>query len=149
MKINTTRFGEIEIEENKIINFPLGIPGFANLKRYILLDYKDPIKWLHAVDDPDIAFIVTEPFGLFPDYSLTIEDDVEQFLEITDVAETIVLVILNVADNSLNANLKAPIIVNISKLKATQIILEDERYSFRVPVPSLSTTQQSSRAAEQ
>ncbi|MDI6729355.1 MAG: flagellar assembly protein FliW [Thermodesulfovibrionales bacterium] len=149
MKINTTRFGEIEIEENKIINFPLGIPGFANLKRYILLDYKDPIKWLHAVDDPDIAFIVTEPFGLFPDYSLTIEDDVEQFLEITDVAETIVLVILNVADNSLNANLKAPIIVNISKLKATQIILEDERYSFRVPVPSLSTTQQSNRAAEQ
>ncbi len=149
MKINTTRFGEIEIEENKIINFPLGIPGFANLKRYILLDYKDPIKWLHAVDDPDIAFIVTEPFSLFPDYSLTIEDDVEQFLEITDVAETIVLVILNVADNSLNANLKAPIIVNISKLKATQIILEDDRYSFRVPVPSLSTTQQSNRAAEQ
>ena len=138
MKINTTRFGEIEIEDAKIINFPLGIPGFANLKRYILLDYKDPIKWLHAVDDPDIAFIVTEPFGLFPDYSLTIEDDVEQFLEITDVAETIVLVILNVADNRLNANLKAPIIVNISKLKATQIILEDERYSFRVPVPSLS-----------
>lgn len=138
MKINTTRFGEIEIEESKIINFPLGIPGFANLKRYILLDYKDPIKWLHAVDDPDIAFIVTEPFGLFPEYSLTIEDDIEEFLEIKDISETIILVILNVADNRLNANLKAPIIVNISKLKATQIILEDERYSFRVPVPSLS-----------
>ena len=138
MKINTTRFGEIDMEENKIINFPLGIPGFTNLKRYILLDYKDPIKWLHAVDDPDIAFIVTEPFGLFPDYSLTIEDDVEQFLEITDAAETIVLVILNVADNMLNANLKAPIIVNASKLKATQIILEDDRYSFRVPVPAFS-----------
>jgi flagellar assembly factor FliW len=138
MKINTTRFGEIEIEDAKIINFPLGIPGFTNLKRYILLDYKDPIRWLHAVDDPDIAFIVTEPFGLFPEYSLTIEDDVEEFLEIRDAAETVVLVILNVADNRLNANLKAPIIVNTSKLKATQIILEDDRYSFRVPVPSLS-----------
>lgn len=138
MKINTTRFGEIDIEENKIIHFPLGIPGFTNLKRYILLDYKDPIKWLHAVDDPDVAFIVTEPFGLFPDYSLTVEDDVEEFLEIKDAAETVVLVILNVADNRLNANLKAPIIVNISKLKATQMILEDDRYSFRVPLPSLS-----------
>lgn len=147
MKINTTRFGEIEIEDAKIINFPLGIPGFTNLKRYILLDYKDPIKWLHAVDDPDIAFIVTEPFGFFPDYSLTIEDDVERFLEITDVAETIVLIILNIADNRLNANLKAPIIVNISNLKAIQIILEDERYSFRVPVPFLSTAQQSSSAS--
>jgi flagellar assembly factor FliW len=138
MKINTARFGEIEIEDNKIIHFPLGIPGFSNLKRYILLDYKDPIKWLHAVDDPDIAFIVTEPFSIFPDYSLTVEDDVEEFLEIKDAAETVVLVILNVADNRLNANLKAPIIVNTSKLKATQIILEDDRYSFRVPVPSLS-----------
>lgn len=138
MKINTTRFGEIEIEDNKVIHFPLGIPGFDNLKRYILLDYKDPIKWLHAVDDPDIAFIVTEPFGLFPEYALTIEDDVEQFLEITDAAETVVLVILNVADNRLNANLKAPIIVNTAKLKAAQIILEDERYSFRVPVPAFS-----------
>lgn len=138
MKINTTRFGEIDIEENKIIHFPLGIPGFTNLKRYILLDYKDPIKWLHAVDDPDVAFIVTEPFGLFPDYSLTVEDDVEEFLEIKDAAETVVLVILNVADNRLNANLKAPIIVNTSKLKATQMILEDDRYSFRVPLPSLS-----------
>jgi len=137
VKINTTRFGEIDIEENKIINFPLGIPGFANLKRYILLDYKDPIKWLHAVDDPDVAFIVAEPFSLFPDYSLTVEDDIEQFLEIKDAAEAVVLVILNVADNRLNANLKAPIIVNISKLKAAQIILEDERYSFRVPVPCL------------
>lgn len=149
MKINTTRFGEIEIEENKIINFPLGIPGFTHLKRYILLDYKDPVKWLHAVDDPDIAFIVAEPFVLFPDYSFTIEDDIEEFLEIKDVADTAILVILNVTDGKLNANLKAPIIVNISKLKAMQVILEDERYSFRVPVSSLSTAQQSSSASEQ
>jgi flagellar assembly factor FliW len=134
MKINTTRFGEIDIEEDKIISFPLGIPGFPHLKQYILLDYKDPIKWLHAVDDPDVAFIVAEPFSLFPDYSLTVEDDIEEFLEIKDVGDTVVLVILNVSDNTLNANLKAPLIVNIAKLKAIQIILEDDRYSFRTPV---------------
>ena len=134
MKINTTRFGEIDIEEDKIISFPLGIPGFPHLKQYILPDYKDPIKWLHAVDDPDVAFIVAEPFSLFPDYSLTVEDDIEEFLEIKDVGDTVVLVILNVSDNTLNANLKAPLIVNIAKLKAIQIILEDDRYSFRTPV---------------
>ncbi|BCB96421.1 flagellar assembly factor FliW [Dissulfurispira thermophila] len=137
MKINTTRFGEIEIEEGKIIEFPLGIPGFAHLKRYILLDYKDPIKWLHAVDDPDIAFIVAEPFVLFPDYSLTIEDDIEEFLEIKDALDTAILVILNVTEGQLNANLKAPIVVNTSKFKAMQIILDDDRYSFRVPVSSI------------
>ncbi len=138
MKINTTRFGEIDIEEDKIISFPLGIPGFPHLKRYILLDYKDPIKWLHAVEDPEVAFIVTEPFSFFHDYSLTVEDDVEEFLEIKDAGDTAVLVILNVSENALNANLKAPLIVNIAKLKAVQIILEDDRYSFRAPVQSLS-----------
>ncbi len=138
MKINTTRFGEIDIEEDKIISFPLGIPGFPHLKRYILLDYKDPIKWLHAVEDPEVAFIVTEPFSFFHDYSLTVEDDVEEFLEIKDAGDTVVFVILNVSENALNANLKAPLIVNIAKLKAVQIILEDDRYSFRAPVQSLS-----------
>jgi flagellar assembly factor FliW len=137
MKVNTTRFGEIDIEDNKIISFPLGIPGFPHLNRYFLLDYKDPIKWLHAVDDSDVAFIVTDPFVLFPDYSITVGDDAEEFLEIKKPADVVILVILTVADNKLNANLKAPIIANTSNLKATQIILEDDRYSFRVPLPSM------------
>jgi flagellar assembly factor FliW len=137
MKINTTRFGEIEVEEDKLINFPLGVPGFTHLKRYFLIDYRDPIKWLHAVDDPDVAFIVTDPFALFTDYSITVADEVEELLGIKDAGDTVVLVILTVADNILNANLKAPIIVNASNLKAAQIILEDERYSFRVPLPAL------------
>lgn len=138
MKINTTRFGEIEVEEDKLINFPLGVPGFTHLKRYFLIDYKDPIKWLHAVDDPDIAFIVTEPFGIFPDYSFTVDDEVEEFLEIKDQSQLVVLVILTVAENKLNANLKAPILINASKLKAAQIILEDDRYLFRVPLPAFA-----------
>jgi flagellar assembly factor FliW len=74
---------------------------------------------------------------LFPDYSLTVGDDAEEFLEIKKNTDAVILVILTVADNKLNANLKAPIIVNTSNLKATQIILEDDRYSFRVPLPSI------------
>lgn len=138
MRIKTTRFGEIDIEDNKIINFPMGIPGFAHLKRYFLLDYKEPVQWLHAVDDPDIAFIVTDPFSIFPDYSVAAGDEVEELLEIKDAADVVVLVILSVADNRPYANLKAPIIFNSAKLKATQIVLEDERYAFRVPLPAPS-----------
>jgi flagellar assembly factor FliW len=138
MKINTTRFGEVEIQDDKIIEFPMGIPGFPQLKRYFIIDYKDPIKWLHAVDDPNIAFIVANPFVIFSDYSFAIEDEVEKFLGLSEPADIVSLVILTVNDDTLNANLKAPIVVNSSKLKAAQILLDDDRYSFRVPLPSLT-----------
>ncbi|MCL4492059.1 MAG: flagellar assembly protein FliW [Nitrospirae bacterium] len=135
MKFNTTRFGEIDIDEGKIITFPLGIPGFTELKRYVLLDYKEPIRWLHAVDDPDVAFIVTDPFTLFPDYNLKLDDEEENFLGIKDPAYVVVLVILTASESNLTANLKAPIVFNASNLKAAQILIDDERYSFKAPLP--------------
>ena len=138
MKLTTTRFGEIEIQEDSVLNFPFGIPGFPNLKRFVVIDYKDPIKWLHSVEDPDVAFIVTVPFVLFPEYSFTIKDDVEEFLGIKEASDVVIFAILSVSDNNLMANLKAPLVVNISNKKAVQILLEDDRYSFRVPLPSNS-----------
>lgn len=137
MKINTTRFGEITVEEEKMINFPMGIPGFPQLKRYVLIDYKDPVKWLHAVDDPDVAFIVTDPFSIFSDYSVKVGDDVERFLEIKGPQDTIILTILTVAGDCITANLKAPIIFNISNFKAIQVLMDDERYQFKVPLPAI------------
>ncbi len=145
MKINTTRFGEVEIDDNKIINFPLGVPGFPDLKRYFLIDYNDPIKWLHAVDDPDTAFITASPFPFFPDYSFAMKDDVETFLEIKKPEDAAIIVILIVADNALYANLKAPIIINSSTLKGVQILLDDERYAFRASLPALHQEENSAK----
>jgi len=138
MKINTTRFGEIEIDDSGIIDFPLGLPGFQNLKRFFLLDYRDPIRWLHSVDDPDIAFIVIEPFNIFSDYTFMLDDETREFLKAEDSKDVAVFVILVVAENILNANLKAPLIVNLKSLKGVQMLLEDERYSFRTPLQSMS-----------
>ena len=145
MKINTTRFGEVEIDDNKIIHFPMGVPGFPDPKRYFLIDYKDPIKWLHAVDDPDTAFLTAIPFPFFPDYSFSMKDDVETFLEIKKPEDAAIIVILIVADNALYANLKAPIIINSATLKGVQILLDDERYDFRAPLPSLHQEENGSK----
>ncbi len=144
MKINTTRFGEITIDGSGIIDFPLGLPGFQNLKRFFLLDYRDPIRWLHSVDDPDIAFIVTEPFNVFPDYTFMLDDETAEFLKVKDHRDIVVFVVLVVTENILNANLKAPLIVNLKNLKGVQILLEDEQYSFRSPVSSLQKETQDS-----
>ena len=58
----TSRFGKLEIAEDKIIKFPAGLLGFPHVKRYALLDYEEtPVKWLQAIDDPHVAFIVMDP----------------------------------------------------------------------------------------
>ncbi len=137
VKIVTTRFGEIEIDEKRIITFPMGIPGFAELKRYVLIDYKDPIKWLHAVDDPDVAFIVINPFVIFPSYSVDIRDDEESFLGIKVPADVVVLTILSVTNKSITANLRAPLVLNSANYHAAQILIDDERYDFNTPLPAL------------
>jgi flagellar assembly factor FliW len=144
MKINTTRFGEIEIDDSGIIDFPLGLPGFQDLKKFFFLDYKDPIRWLHSADDPDIAFIVTEPFNIFHDYTFVVDDETLEFLEVKDPKDIAVFVILVVDRDVLNANLKAPLLVNLKNFKSVQYLLEDERYSFRMPVTSLSKEAQKS-----
>ena len=63
ISFDTSRFGRLEVGKDKIIDFPTGLIGFPDIKRFILMDYKDTsLKWLQAVDDPDVAFIVTPPF---------------------------------------------------------------------------------------
>ncbi|HXW69430.1 MAG TPA: flagellar assembly protein FliW [Dissulfurispiraceae bacterium] len=137
VKLITTRFGEIEVDEKKIITFPLGIPGFAELKRYVLIDYKDPIQWLHAVDDPEVAFIVVNPFIMFPSYSVDIRDDEELFLGIKKPTDVVVLTILNVTKNRITANLRGPLVLNSANYLAAQILIDDERYDFSAPLPAL------------
>ncbi|MCI4625392.1 MAG: flagellar assembly protein FliW [Candidatus Magnetoovum sp. WYHC-5] len=131
MRVVTTRFDAVEVDDDKIITFPLGMAGFEDLKRYFLLAHKDPIKWLQAVDDPDVAFIITEPFGLFPDYSFNVHTSVEEFLEVKSVDDILVFVILSVNEGKLTANLRAPIVINFKNMRAAQVLLEDDRVPVR------------------
>ena len=78
MKINTSRFGEMEIEEESIIEFRHGIPAFEELKRYIIISLEgdDNFYWLQSVDDGDIAFILADPFNFTVDYEPVLSDSI-------------------------------------------------------------------------
>lgn len=134
MKIKTTRFDEVEVEDEKIIHFPRGVIGFKNLTRFCLLPYKEPIRWLQSVDDPDVAFIVSDPFILFNNYGFKVEDFVEEYLECKDIADMAVFVMLVVENNQLFANLKSPILVNSANMKAAHLFIEDESVSMKALV---------------
>lgn len=134
MKIETSRFGELDISDDKILEFLTGIPGFSNLKKFTVLEYKDPVSWLQSMENPELAFIISNPFNLFSNYSIKLGDDVLKFLDIQDDSEVLIFVLLSVSDNILTANLRAPLIINTRTRKATQLIVDDERLPFKTPV---------------
>lgn len=138
MLIKTTRFGEIEIEQSQIINFPQGIPGFMDKKAFIPIEYKEgsPFQFLQAVEDPDLAFVITNPFSLFVDYELALSDQDQELLEIEKPEDVNVYVIATIGKGgtSITVNLQAPIVFNITKGLGKQIILHNSPYTTRYPL---------------
>ncbi|MCX7914396.1 MAG: flagellar assembly protein FliW [Thermodesulfovibrionales bacterium] len=117
----TSRFGVLEVSENEIIHFPQGIPGFVELKRYVLMDYKDtPLKWLQAVDDPDVAFIVVDPSFLNPDYAVCLDENIRDFLDLKDDNDLAVLVIIRREGDKIVANFNGPLLFNASNRRGMQ-----------------------------
>jgi len=120
---NTTRFGQVEVSDDRIIRFPAGLLGFPHLHRYVLIDYKDtPLRWLQAVDDPDVAFIVADPKSISADWDAALGDDVVQFLQIEREDDLAVLLILRVEGGKVIANLNGPLAINSSRMLGVQAV---------------------------
>ena len=139
MKINTIRFGEIDIEEDRIFNFVLPIIGFNELNRFVLLDLnKDNFfKWLQAVDDPALAFPVVSIFGLNLDYSIDLPDNVVEILKIQKVESLLVMNIASIPQHNpqgTTINLLAPLIFNLDEQLAGQVVLSGSGYDISFPL---------------
>lgn len=141
MKIYTSRFGEIDIEEEKIIKFTQGLLGFFDIKRYIILDHPNradvPFKWLQAIDEPDLAFVITDPLLFCPDYNPEIDEQDLRDLHIADVSECGIIVIVTIpyeAPDKMTSNLMGPVIVNLRTREAKQIVLRGEEYPLHYPL---------------
>jgi flagellar assembly factor FliW len=140
MIVENTRFGTIEIKEDKIITMKRDIPGFSGRKRFVLLDREEsrPFLWYQCVDDPPLAFILLNPFQLMPDYSLDIKAIFAGMSwSVDDVDNVTIFVIVNASSGvpgKMTANLMAPVIINTDKLEALQVILQDGIYSHKHPL---------------
>lgn len=136
MQVETTRFGPIEINEDLIIQFPRGIPGFENLRRFIVIPVEgaENLHWLQAVDAPTVALLVIDPFRYFKGYSCDIpENDIEE-LDIKEQKEILLLTTVTIPRANpaeATANLVAPIVINTKINRAKQIILNNSPYTTR------------------
>jgi len=137
MRKQTKFFGEIEIEEHLVWNFPKGIPGFEEEKEFALLPLEgnELFSILQSLKTKNVAFIVSNPFNMVSDYTFDLDEATIQALEIEKEGDVMVLGVLTVRDpfEQTTINLQAPLIFNVRKKKAKQMILNDEKYGIRQP----------------
>lgn len=135
MKFQTTRFGEIKVDEGDIVHFSQGILGFESLRKFVILSQGDdsPFKWLQSLEETELAFIVIQP-GLFrAEYDLDLSDQDATDLGLKDPNEALVYAIVTVPRKveEMTANLQGPLVINARSNQAKQIIVTNPAYHTR------------------
>lgn len=135
-KINTLRFGELEIEEQDVVRFADGIPAFEDEHEFVVLPYEEgtPYMFLQSMMTPELAFLMTDPFVFFPDYSFELDDENMEKLAINSMDDVLVCTLISVPRSGvadMTTNLLAPVVINRHTMQARQIVLEKTQYTTK------------------
>ena len=131
----TRDFGKVNIDENKIIQFPEGIPGFKEEDEFVLLPLDEDSLFviMQSIKTPELAFITLEPRNIIKDYEFIISEKTENLLEIDSIRDIILLNIVTIKEKveNMTINLAAPLVININKNLGKQVILDDNKYPVK------------------
>jgi flagellar assembly factor FliW len=143
--LTTTRFGEVPFDPAEIVEFPWGVPGFANLRRFVALAIADQpdFIWFQSVEDAAVALPAADPWVWFAQYEPRLPAYAIAALELDEPDDYTVLCVVDPGSDAteMTMNLLAPIVVNLKTRKARQIMLEGSRYGVRAPVPRALTAE--------
>ena len=140
MKIDTRKFGRIEVDDKKIITMPEGLPGFPGFERFVLLEDEKiaPFSWFQSVESPDLALIIMNPLLFKPSYRI---DGLDAFVRTreswkdTRVSDLLIYVVVNISRNGeeqkITANLMGPLLINSRNNEAVQVVISDSSYSHQ------------------
>ena len=133
MNLETTRFGTVEIADDRVITFPTGLLGFSSYTSFVLLqpDEQGVFFWLQSTEAPDLAFVVTDPALWVPDFQANIRKDQMEELGMAKLEDAQVMVIVNKRDDLLTANLQGPLVVNVDGRMGMQLVLAEKRWNTR------------------
>lgn len=153
MRMNTRIFGEVEIDDDKLITFSSGIIGFPELTEFALIYDEERgttagIRWMQSVQEPSFAIPVMDPLCVQPQYNPEVEDDLLLPLGELNMEDILILVTVTIPKSiqEMSVNLKAPIIIHASNRKACQVITEGDKYPVKYPIYTI--LQEAKAAAE-
>lgn len=137
MVIETSRFGTVEYDEEKVVTFLGGIPGFKEYEHYTIVVMEDsPFQYLQSIDEGALAFIIASPFDFFPEYEFDLSEQLKREMNISSKEHVHVYNIVNVQGDLASAtmNLAAPIIINTIDRIGTQYIFPNGSFSIHQPL---------------
>ena len=133
VKVKTRPYGEIEVDDRQIVDFPEGILGFDDEKKFVMLDTDDensPFKWLQSYREPDLVFIIIQPIDFMTEYELVISQSDINAVRAESANELLVFAIVTIPNdpNEMTANLQGPIIINPKTRLGKQAISLSDKY---------------------
>ena len=140
MQVDSTRFGLFDVDPGRLLRFTEWLLGFSDSSTYAVIEVEDsPYVWLQSADEPQVAFLATNPFAFFPDYELDLgfQQQSDLGVESSEQVEVLVLLTVNrVGDDpvSITANLLGPIVINVETRSARQLVLDSSGHSTREPL---------------
>ncbi|MFJ8064190.1 flagellar assembly protein FliW [Psychrobacillus sp. NPDC096426] len=139
MNIETKFLGKVTIEEKEIIQFPNGLPGFEDIKEFIILplEQESPLVILQSIKQQEIGFVIALPFLFKQDYAFDLPEEDKEELKIQSPEDLITYAIVTLKEpfNSSTINLQAPILINYKQKIAKQFVLQDANtYPLRFPI---------------
>lgn len=141
MLVKTKFFGEVELDDNKVLDFPNGIIGFETFKKFAILydidnDSKTRISWLQSLEEPALALPVIDPLAITTEYNPMIEDELLKPLGDPADEDLLFLLVMTVPSDmtKVTANMKAPVIINAATCKGVQLIVENADYPVKFNV---------------
>lgn len=132
----STRFGELEVDEEIVITFPEGLIGFEQCRRFVVVRHEESsaFRWLQSLDMPAVAFPIIEPNQVRPDYAPTIGDADARALDLDSDTHALLFTIVTVPPGQpqeMTVNLLGPLVINVLTRRGRQVIVQDEDYTTR------------------
>ncbi len=129
-----TRFGEFTIQDDQVIAFPVGVPGFESCRHFVLLSspHLAPLQCLQALDGQPASFLAIDPRLVLPDYRCTLSDTDRVRLQAEPESVLLWLAVVTAsATEAAYVNLRAPIVINPARMLGFQLMPSDSLYPLR------------------
>lgn len=139
MNVRTTRFGVVDIAEDRVITFHKGLLGFSSYTKFCLLEPGSDacFFWLQSIEEPGLAFVVTDPSLFIPEFSVPIRPEQMTELKLGKLEDAQVFVIVNKVEQNLTGNLQVPLVINTINKVGEQMVLTEKRWHTRHPLVPL------------
>ena len=134
----------VPVPKENIVHLPLGLLGFEQMTRYVLLSNPEeaPFRWLQVLTDPTLAFLVLPPFEVMPEYQPELSEQDTDFIGLKSPQDALIWNIVTLRSNGrATVNLKGPVVLNRYTLVGKQVVITNAaKYSLQHPLPIVGET---------